>query len=405
MDTAKIRAFLVIISCLWIPGTSYSDPPNLCIDPPCKPLRQTDRLSLNPYGSSLRNGAHFVQSAFDAPISLPDEARSSFFHGFTIPENYTGGPLTLELLVEGFDTGCTFVLSAGALFRMGVGEPRDFGDAVDGLEALDASSPHAISSDHRALGFAAADTPQGTVRVRFVMTDEGFSRPLQPGDALNFGITRLALSALDHWDDCGTDLGIGGMSVVYYSDTLGQPPRPEPAPKPNPKPRPVLRTLDVQVFGNGRVTSIPVGIDCGNDCQEFYRLGTVVELTAVADPGWHFDGWSLDCVGAAATTQVTLDADRTCRAVFSQLQVGFLLTVTRSGGDGTGRVDSLEIPGIECGVDCSEVYPPNQIIQLWATPDEGSVFTEWTGCDPDLTEGPSCGVRMTGPRNVDARFD
>jgi hypothetical protein len=40
------------------------------------------------------------------------------------------------------------------------------------------------------------------------------------------------------------------------------------------------------------VTSSPSGINCGTDCSEYYDYGTVITLTATADPGDMFTGWS-----------------------------------------------------------------------------------------------------------------
>ena len=46
----------------------------------------------------------------------------------------------------------------------------------------------------------------------------------------------------------------------------------------------------------GRVTSDPVGIDCGYACSERFAKGARVHLTATPAPGYEFAGWSGDCV-------------------------------------------------------------------------------------------------------------
>ena len=46
--------------------------------------------------------------------------------------------------------------------------------------------------------------------------------------------------------------------------------------------------------GNGRVTSEPVGINCGNDCSQSFDAGLDVTLTAVPNSDSYFIGWSGD---------------------------------------------------------------------------------------------------------------
>jgi hypothetical protein len=68
--------------------------------------------------------------------------------------------------------------------------------------------------------------------------------------------------------------------------------------------------------GTGQVTSDPSGISCGVDCLESFTLGQVVTLTATADPGSTFMGWSGDASGATSPVTVTMDASKVVTATF-----------------------------------------------------------------------------------------
>ena len=76
-------------------------------------------------------------------------------------------------------------------------------------------------------------------------------------------------------------------------------------------------TLTVTKSGNGTITTDLPGIHCGADCQGSYESGTVVTLTALADAGWTFSGWSGDA--DCADSHVTMTRDLTCAAVFTQI--------------------------------------------------------------------------------------
>jgi uncharacterized repeat protein (TIGR01451 family) len=94
---------------------------------------------------------------------------------------------------------------------------------------------------------------------------------------------------------------------------------------------------------------------------------------------------------------------------FSSGPTTHTLSVTTSG-DGDGVVSSSD-DGISCDgtvgdpelTDCSEVYEEGTEVSLTASPNEGSVFGGWTGCDS--VEGSTCSVTMSDERTVDAKFD
>jgi hypothetical protein len=68
--------------------------------------------------------------------------------------------------------------------------------------------------------------------------------------------------------------------------------------------------LDIIIDGNGSVQK--------NPDQPSYPAGTPVELTAIADPGWHFDHWSGDLEGSDNPDTIIMDGDKTVTAHFVQ---------------------------------------------------------------------------------------
>jgi len=81
----------------------------------------------------------------------------------------------------------------------------------------------------------------------------------------------------------------------------------------------LLHTLTVSRAGagTGTVTSSPVGITCGADCTEDFVAGTVVTLTALADAGSTFTGWSAASCPGTAPCDVTMDAAKAITATFT----------------------------------------------------------------------------------------
>jgi len=160
------------------------------------------------------------------------------------------------------------------------------------------------------------------------------------------------------------------------------------------------RTLSLIEAGNGRgtVTSLPAGINCQADCMENYSKDTSVVITALADSGSRFTGWSGGgCMGTGTCT-VRMDEAKTVTATF-EIAPSHTLTVKKTGS-GVGTVISNPT-GINCGADCSEIYPVNTVVTLTAAPlNTGSTFTGWSG-NSDCADG---SVTMTTDISCTATF-
>lgn len=68
--------------------------------------------------------------------------------------------------------------------------------------------------------------------------------------------------------------------------------------------------------GGGTITSNPAGINCGANCSALFANGTGVDLTASANVGSTFTGWSGDCSGIGVCT-LTVDSNKNVTANFS----------------------------------------------------------------------------------------
>jgi hypothetical protein len=152
--------------------------------------------------------------------------------------------------------------------------------------------------------------------------------------------------------------------------------------------------------GGGAVAGSAAGLACPGGCTAMVAHGTQLSLTAAADATSQFMGWTVSPGGTACAgtgdCATTITGPATITATFAQLQA---LEVTRTG-TGSGTVTSSPT-GIDCGADCSEIYPPGTAVTLTATPASDSIFMGWSGVCAGT--GP-CSVDMNGARMVTATF-
>jgi endoglucanase len=152
--------------------------------------------------------------------------------------------------------------------------------------------------------------------------------------------------------------------------------------------------------GSGTVSSSPSGIACGSTCAASFSAGVSVALTAAADGGSTFAGWSGACSGTGTCT-VSMSSARTVTATFNRSSgTTNALTVTRAGS-GSGTVSSSP-SGIACGSTCSASFSAGASVELTAAADGGSTFAGWSGaCSGTGT----CTASMSSAQTVTATFD
>jgi 6-phosphogluconolactonase (cycloisomerase 2 family) len=180
-------------------------------------------------------------------------------------------------------------------------------------------------------------------------------------------------------------------------------------------PRTAIAVFTLQTFlltvnsTNGTVTSLAPhagDINCGATCTHTYNYGDTVELVATPDTNYTFNGWTGGGCESAGTGHclVTMTAATSVTATFVLNARSLHVDLAGSGG---GTVTSSPA-GINCGtisgVDCDEAYVINTVVDLSETPDPGSLFTSWTGCD-SIQPGNVCRVTMSANKTVTATFD
>ncbi|MCA9979303.1 MAG: DUF11 domain-containing protein [Anaerolineales bacterium] len=116
-------------------------------------------------------------------------------------------------------------------------------------------------------------------------------------------------------------------------------------------------TLALGTVGNGSVTAVPD--------LPVYPYGTVVTLTAVADTGHYFVGWTGDATGASNPLTLTVTSDLALTGTFAINQYGLSLTTV---GD-----------GLLTAVPDLPTYPHGTAITLTAVPSTGNDFVGWAG--------------------------
>ncbi len=156
--------------------------------------------------------------------------------------------------------------------------------------------------------------------------------------------------------------------------------------------------------GVGRVVSRPSGIDCGEVCTASFQRGSRVMLTAIAQRGSSFPGWSDPaCATSGDTCTVTLASSREIAVRFDDAgdpapEKRHELRVSIRG---PGTITSEPAGFASCATSCTASFTEGEV-ELTANSPEG-YRTQWSQACAG-TEGDSCVVMLDAPQSVVVSF-
>ncbi len=81
--------------------------------------------------------------------------------------------------------------------------------------------------------------------------------------------------------------------------------------------------------GAGRIVSDPEGINCPSTCSAQFPIGSTIKLSAIAEPGWMFDGWGQGCSGKEPQCTVEMDAAQMRSFSFKRIVAPLVCTASQ----------------------------------------------------------------------------
>lgn len=200
-----------------------------------------------------------------------------------------------------------------------------------------ATAPNSFQGAAGGFTVNAADFVSLSPGANAAPTAGGFLNLASGSDLINAGVTSTGIS----YNGSAPDLGAieSGSTSTNYS-----------------------LTTNVSPSGGGTVSRSPNAAS--------YASGTVVTLTASPASGYTFTGWSGDVTGTSTSVTVTMTANRTVTANFTNgTGTSYMLTTTASpaaGGTITRNPNASS-------------YTAGTVVTLTATPASGYSFTGWSG--------------------------
>ncbi|MFT3838619.1 MAG: hypothetical protein QM723_16695 [Myxococcaceae bacterium] len=208
-----------------------------------------------------------------------------------------------------------------------------------------------------------------------------------PNTTVTLTATATGTSTFTKWSTCA---GTGTCDITVIGDTMED--------------AAFLANYPLTVTpggtGTGSVTDNTGQIICGGlaaMCSGNYLSGTMVTLTASADPNSDFAGWSGGGCSGTGQCVVPMNMAQTVNPTFTLKS--WQLTV-QLGGNGSGSVSSVP-SGIACGSTCNAMYTDGTMVTLTPAISTGSSFTGWGGA---CSGTGACVVAMTQAQTVTASF-
>jgi len=158
--------------------------------------------------------------------------------------------------------------------------------------------------------------------------------------------------------------------------------------------------LEVEVVGAGNVGCKANGGPI-EGCEAEFEEGTQVTVIAEPEEGSEFVEWGGECDSTSGNEcEVEMNAEKTIEAVF-EFEAVELGVQTEGNGEGVVECEVEFGPTEPCAP--SETYPYGSEVTLYALPEEGSEFVEWSGACSGSE--PECSLTLTEPLSVSATFE
>jgi len=156
--------------------------------------------------------------------------------------------------------------------------------------------------------------------------------------------------------------------------------------------------------GEGRVTSTPVGIDCGSECTHAEPLGETVVLEQ-HEEGATFNGWTGCTSEEAGKCVVVMSKAREVKAQFTAPAPAKFTLEAHVGGHGEVQAEGGTIACKEGSGQCGEEVSSSSAVKLHAVAEAGWKFEEWTEGPCAGSTAVACQFSMPGHNvTVAARF-